>query len=495
MATVASEMTSPAGLDKIGPLAELADEAFESFCEDIASMFGVDMRCERQQAGVEKLKALHGHFKKVAADHLVHGQGAIDGTFHLLFDQGGVFILSGVVVMLPEKRILEEAKRGSIEDAANLQDAACEVGNLLVGTWDRIFRTKCRGHDHFCKAGSFIGKPWEHLGEIEWSAEAEVGFMLYEMTIEPYPSFKCAAVFPTAMLQWTAHSENELGGGTRSEESPANESQEAAVGEPAVPPSAPAASQDSPTSAVPTSPPVSPAREEHVPSPDSGAEQSDKPTTDVETPPDPVLNAVEVIAAAGVASLPADQPAMAASGESDLMFLDPAYVQSAPQGHAVPGLLRTPAAKIMDKQVVWAGPEDTVQDVIAKMQQHNCGYMLVGTNGTIEGLVSSSNILGAVSVYLRPMFAKWRRNEDDATLGIKVKWIMSRPVRTIRPDTTLAAAIECMRRCGGRCLPVVDENGGVQGIVTVFDMLLYVMAQDKSFVWKGRPPQAPALLI
>jgi len=78
---------------------------------------------------------------------------------------------------------------------------------------------------------------------------------------------------------------------------------------------------------------------------------------------------------------------------------------------------------------------------------------------------------------------------------VKVKWIMSRPVRTIRPDTTLAATIESMRRCGGRCLPVVDAQGTVQGIVSVFDILLRILEVENNGSWQGRPPQAPALLI
>jgi len=177
-----------------------------------------------------------------------------------------------------------------------------------------------------------------------------------------------------------------------------------------------------------------------------------------------------------------------------LTFLDAAYIQSQPQA-GLAEFLSLSAAEIMEKEVVWAGPEDTVQDVIAKMQQHNVGYVLIGTNGVLEGLVSSSNIMGAVSLYLRPMFAKWRRPQDDATLGVKVKWIMSRPVRTVRPDATLAAMIETMRRCGGRCLPVVNAKGAVQGMVTVFDILLRVLEFDKGISWQGRPPQAPPLLI
>ena len=52
---------------------------------------------------------------------------------------------------------------------------------------------------------------------------------------------------------------------------------------------------------------------------------------------------------------------------------------------------------------------------------------MIGADGVLEGLVSKSDLAGAASPYLRPEFAKWRWPLDDATLQIKVKWIMSRP--------------------------------------------------------------------
>jgi len=129
------------------------------------------------------------------------------------------------------------------------------------------------------------------------------------------------------------------------------------------------------------------------------------------------------------------------------------------------------------------------------MQQHSTGYVLVGRDGVLEGLLSSSTIQGAISPYLRPVFAKWRRPEDDATLGIKVKWIMSRPVRTIKPDAALATVIESMCRYGGRCLPVVDSQSQVMGVITVFDVLLRVLEADQSLAWKGKPPQTIPVLV
>ncbi len=186
--------------DIVTRIAELSDSAFLAFCDDIAGMFGVDMQCKRRQTQTVPVRSLRDHFKKLTAVHLSKADGALNGTFHLVFDQGGMFILSGVIVMLPESRILDEAKRGSMEDATNLQDAAREVGNLLVGSWDRVFREDCPGHQHFIKTSTFIGKPWEKPEQIELQANTEVVMVLYEMSIEPYPSFTCAAVFPSAML-------------------------------------------------------------------------------------------------------------------------------------------------------------------------------------------------------------------------------------------------------------------------------------------------------
>ncbi len=129
----------------------------------------------------------------------------------------------------------------------------------------------------------------------------------------------------------------------------------------------------------------------------------------------------------------------------------------------------------MQRELVWGSPEDSVQQTLTKTQQHNTGYILIGQNGVLEGLVSKSDLAGAISPYLRPVFAKWRRPLDDATLQIRVKWIMSRIVHTISPQTPLAAIMSSMCRFRMLCLPVVDQQGKVQGLVTeadIFNVLL-----------------------
>ncbi len=126
------------------------------------------------------------------------------------------------------------------------------------------------------------------------------------------------------------------------------------------------------------------------------------------------------------------------------------------------------AKDVMLNEVVWASSEDSVQQAVTKMQQSNSEYLMIGRDGVLEGIVSNTDIMGALSPYLRSAFAKWRRELDDATLKIRLKWIMSKPVRTIKSEASLVEVVENMCRFGQRAFPVVDEQDKVQGLVTVF---------------------------
>jgi CBS domain-containing protein len=128
------------------------------------------------------------------------------------------------------------------------------------------------------------------------------------------------------------------------------------------------------------------------------------------------------------------------------------------------------------------------------MQQHDAGYIMIGRDRVLDGIVSKSDIAGAVSPYLRSIFAKWRRLMDDATLKIKIKWIMSRPVRTITPEMSLVTIMDIMCRFGGRALPVVDEQGKVQGLVTAFDIFRILLDTGADFSIVGKTAQGPPLL-
>jgi len=196
--------------------------------------------------------------------------------------------------------------------------------------------------------------------------------------------------------------------------------------------------------------------------------------------PDAAGNAVEGKATTNTDTNKSKKPVASRVSESIReMTLSPAILpgESAlptnterPMPDSIDAILTTCAKDIMQKDLLWGSPDDSVQHALEKTQQHNAGYMMIGQDGVLEGIVSRSDLKGTISPYLRPVFAKWRRPLDDATLQIKIKWIMTKIVHTITPETPLVETIENMHRFHVRGLPVAEAQGKVIGFVTVFDI-------------------------
>jgi CBS domain-containing protein len=575
---------------------ELATEAFKAFCDDIAGMFGVGMECEQQEVRAETVAGLKKCFRKLVAVNVVDARGALEGTFQLIFDQEGLFTLGGVIVMLPEQKILTNRRDPSPELAASMVDAVAEAGNLLVGSWDRIFREELKGHGHFQqRLPAFVGKPWD-------APEAKIGlgdgplvYVQYEMAIGSYQPFTCGVIFPKTLFgsqpgskpasgdatqeaenlqdrqtspEKTASKEPDMPQDSDSEEyeqePPATEEaragEEAAAKQESAEPQAPAPAAadanrgDAEDLAEGKTGPAQPgaaqksAKKKKAKRKRRAAEKSPAANTDAketaQDTPAPAAASDDVSRGGGekAAEIHADsretgeaqtrddgvpepeqpdaigapfteedaapsqehtgsmagkvseairkmtQSSAALPGESARPVVSETTVRQAPGG-----LLSICARDIMKGGVVWANPDQTVQQAFAKMQQHNTGYILVGADGVLEGIISRSDITGALSPYLRSLFAKWRRPLDDATLKIKIKWIMSRPVRTIQPQTPLPTIMENVCRFGGRALPVVDEQGKVQGLITVFDVFQTLLNTCADVSTVGKTPQMPPL--
>lgn len=563
---------------------ELAAEAFTTFCDDIAGMFGVGMHCEQKEVLAETVQGLKKRFRKLVAVNVVQAEGSLNGTFQLVFDQEGLFTLGGVIVMLPEQRILSNRKDPSPELAASMVDAVGEAGNLLVGSWDRVFREQLKGHGHFLqRLPAFIGKPWDEPKEkIGLAADEEILYVAYEMAIGSYPAFNCGVIFPKAIFAGSsdvprddaaAAAENavriepevavvpglSLGDAAEGsddsqepqivppEQNSAAESDHKAIGEEAVPvPKAEAAekaSQTPPNDASTGQAETAQADGAHKgksksqrraagktahkktnTNADAGetgiAEMTEAKPVEAPIPPtgaatsekseDPATGEISQTIqrmTQSAAVLPGEgaQPAAATPEPTDLTGQSATAehatrprasrrkAERQAENHSVDKRLSMPAREVMKNGVIWATPEETVQQALAKMQQHDTGYLMIGQDGMLEGIVSRSDIAGALSPYLRSIFAKWRRPLDDATLKIKIKWIMSRPVRTVRPETPLATIMENVCRFGGRAVPVVDEQGKVQGLVTVFDVFQKLLKTCEGVSTTGSAPQSPPL--
>jgi len=496
---------------------ELSAEAVETFCEDISGMFGVEMRSEQSGSGgsaATTVGNLKTYFKKLCAVFGVKAQGALNGTFYLVFDKEGMFTLAGTIVMQPEQKIIENRRQGSEKEAENVTDAIREVGNILVGAWNRVFREDLDGHKHFVQTSTFIGNPWDNPEkDIGLGASEELDFIPFEMTVGSYPPFHCGAILPKSVFDGKAQTGHDVGQqqtdakDESAKQMPASPEGDKAVEHVAAPQAeAPTALESAPAGKDTSGQNEFAAANVQEAADDAKAQEDamgvasttviDQAPAAGEAEPGPITEAIQRMT----------QSAAAPPGESTGGGAAPHQLVADEGGDRPKGLSpmsgaigagSTSAKEIMCTQVVWGTGDDTVEQAQAKMSASGgldgrIGYMLIGTNGVPEGILSRSDIAGAISPYLRPTLSKWRRPLDDATLQIRVKWIMSSPVKTITPETPLATIMAKMRQFDCRCLPVVEQQGKVVGLVTVFEVFGALLVQGTNPASQRATPKSPA---
>jgi len=523
MATSQTEIRSPA--------VELSPEALKVFCESIAGVFGVNIQCNPQQAVAATVSDLEQCFGKLVAVDCVRAEGVIEGTLQFVLDKVGMFTLAGILLGMPEEDILEYTEHGSLADGEDLSDAIREIGHLLAGAWQKAFNEEFDDPSHFAKISTFIGDPWDNAEErTDLPANENLLLVRCEITIEPYPAFECGVIIPEAVFAgaavWPGEEAAAADQEAEEETDEAEGQVEAASEEDAEELAEGQIEAESEEDTEEAEGQVESGSEEDAEEDaegqveagsgedteevaekqaEAGSEEEAEDVTEegLETETEEesgdadegaVSEELEVSAEAEDAApdvetggeVSEEEAAAYDQGEESSEGGVSESIQKMTQSSAVlPGQsaqlsLAMPVQEIMQKEVVWGGPDDSVQQAFTKMQHHDVGYIMIGEGGVLEGIVSQSDLTGAISPYLRPIFSKWRRPSDDATLQIKIKWIMSRLVRTIGPQASVAAAIESMCRSGGGCLPVVDQQGQVLGLVTAFDIFKVLSAPGVS---------------
>jgi CBS domain-containing protein len=114
---------------------------------------------------------------------------------------------------------------------------------------------------------------------------------------------------------------------------------------------------------------------------------------------------------------------------------------------------------VMTRKVITLRPDQTFADTVNLMAKHSLRHFLVvESTARLVGVISDRDILRAVA-----------RTRDWNTSY--VRQFMSRDVVAVKPDTKLSFATGMMLSKRINCLPVVDDNGVVCGIITSTDLL------------------------
>ena len=111
-------------------------------------------------------------------------------------------------------------------------------------------------------------------------------------------------------------------------------------------------------------------------------------------------------------------------------------------------------------------PEAPVLEAIRAMAAHHVGALLVMQGETLRGIVSERD-------YARKVILLGRSSADTP-----VRDIMSSPVITVSPDTTVQTCMQLMTDRRVRHLPVVDA-ARVVGMVSIGDLVKAVIAEQQ----------------
>jgi len=111
------------------------------------------------------------------------------------------------------------------------------------------------------------------------------------------------------------------------------------------------------------------------------------------------------------------------------------------------------------------GPDDTVYEAISRMTQHRVGALVVMEGPQLVGIVSERD-------YTRRVILEGRASKDTP-----VKTIMTAPVMSVTPSSSLLDCLRMANEHSIRHLPVVNE-GTVVGVLSIGDLVRAVVEQQ-----------------
>ncbi len=140
-------------------------------------------------------------------------------------------------------------------------------------------------------------------------------------------------------------------------------------------------------------------------------------------------------------------------------------------------LKATKIYQILRPKLVTAGPETTLQEALNLMHLEKSGY-LVATDRhlNISGIFTERDVLMKV---LKP----------GVLLSDPIEKYMNKNFKTLKKSDTVGAAIDMMYQTGQRHIPLVDEFGQMNGVLSIRTVVNFLSELFPTEVF-NLPPRA-----
>jgi CBS domain-containing protein len=123
-----------------------------------------------------------------------------------------------------------------------------------------------------------------------------------------------------------------------------------------------------------------------------------------------------------------------------------------------------------DRQLAVVSPRDTVFHALTVMSANNVGALLVLDGEQLVGVFSERD-------YARKIILQGKSSKETA-----VSEIMSDKVAYVTPAATLDECMALMTEKHFRHLPVLDETGGVVGMISIGDLVKETISSQKFMI-------------
>lgn len=117
--------------------------------------------------------------------------------------------------------------------------------------------------------------------------------------------------------------------------------------------------------------------------------------------------------------------------------------------------------EIARTEVVTADPDDTIDTIVQDMAENDVGSVVVVEEDRPVGIVTDREI--ALSL-----------GETPDVVEQTVEQVMAEELTTASLDADAFEVLDHMSESGVRRIPIVDDDGELQGIVTLDDVLLFL---------------------